>query len=99
MGIIEVTSQELRNKANELQNLNSQFGGKKTDLESKENSLVTMWEGSAKDAFHREFIKDSEKMSTFSHLIEDYVASLNDIATRYAMTEAKNAEIASARSY
>ena len=39
MGYIQVTSRELRNSAGRLQDLNSQFKAKATELAEKETSL------------------------------------------------------------
>lgn len=99
MGYIEVTSMQLRNKAEELMNLNSQFITKKEDLEGKEGSLISMWEGEAKSLFHEAFTRDKEQMDIFIHLIEEYVNALYEIAQRYEEAEQRNMEIASSRSY
>ncbi len=99
MALIEVTSTELRNKAEQLSELNSQFESRKNDLEAKELGLTTMWEGEAKRLFHEAFNNDKEQMNVFIALIRQYVAALLEIAQRYEETEARNAEIAASRSY
>lgn len=99
MAMIQVTSARLRNAAENLQNLNSQFKNKEEALCEKEQSLSQMWEGEAKTAFHSAFVKDSQQMNAFYQLIGQYVQALLEIAARYEQAEARNAEIAAARSY
>lgn len=99
MAMIQVTSVKLRNAAEELQNLNSQFKSKSQELQGKEQSLCQMWEGQAKDAFHNAFIKDSQQMDAFYRLINQYIQALLEIAQRYEQAEARNAQIALSRSY
>ncbi len=99
MSFFEVTSQELRRKAEMLSQLNSQFRSKKTDLEAKEGGLCGMWEGEAKNVFHQAFTRDMTQMDAFYELIIQYVQALLSIARRYEETERRNAEIAAARSY
>ena len=99
MSMFEVTSSELRSKAEALLNLNSQFAAGKSDLEGKEGALISMWEGEAKRLFHDAFLRDCEQMDVFKALIEEYVNALLEIAQRYEEAEKRNAELASARSY
>lgn len=99
MAEIRVTSAELRRKAEELKNLNSQFKTKVGDLTTCEESLASMWEGDAKTAFHAAFNKDKIQWNNFHTLIEQYIVTLNRIAEEYDRKEAMNANIASARKY
>lgn len=99
MALIEVTSTELRNKAEQLSELNMQFENRKNELETQEISLTTMWEGEAKQLFHEAFLQDKEQMNVFIMLIRQYVDALLEIARRYEEAEARNAELAAARSY
>ena len=99
MGYIQVTSRELRNSAQELQSLNSQFRTKAAELTEKETALCGMWEGSARDAFHQAFGRDRQQMDNFHQLIAQYVQVLLEIAARYEEAEARNREIATARNY
>ncbi len=99
MAMIQVTSSRLRSAAENLQNLNSQFKSKTEELWEKEQELAQMWEGQAKDAFHGAFVKDKQQMEAFGQLIVQYVQALLEIALRYEQAEARNAEIAGARSY
>lgn len=99
MGFFQVTASELRRKAETMQSLNRQFGVKSSELEEKEAALCTMWEGQAKEAFHGAFQKDRQQMEAFERLIDRYVQTLLEIATRYEEAEARNAELASSRNY
>lgn len=99
MGYIQVTARELRNNAAELQNLNDQFKAKAGELSEKESALCSMWEGDARDAFHRAFEKDRQQMDAFGQLIGQYIAALLEIAGRYEQAEARNRELATARNY
>lgn len=99
MAFFEVTSRELRNKAENLRGLNGQFRAKCNELDSQEQELCSMWDGQAKEAFHHAFARDKEQMLLFEKLIERYVEVMLEIATRYEEAEARNAEIAASRSY
>ncbi|MBE5881917.1 MAG: WXG100 family type VII secretion target [Lachnospiraceae bacterium] len=99
MAEIKVTVSELRSKAGELRNLNSQFKTKVGELESAEQNLASMWEGDAKTAFHTAFTNDKTQMDNFYNLMEQYIITLENIATEYENKEMANAQIASTRSY
>ena len=85
---IQVTTATLKNKANELKNLNS-----------AESSLNGMWEGEAKDAFHKAFSQDITQMHNFYNAIEQYVQKLEQIAAAYEKAEKKNTSTATTRKY
>ena len=99
MSFFEVTSGEVRNKANQLSELNQQFRTKAVDLSEKEGSLISMWEGDAKMKFHQAFTHDKAQMDTFNQLIDRYVEALLTIAQKYEEAERRAAELASSRSY
>lgn len=99
MAFFQVTPTELRNRAGRLSELNSQFKARETELSEQESSLCGMWEGGAKDTFHQAFIRDRQQMDVFHQLISQYVQALLEIAARYEQAEARNREIAAARSY
>lgn len=99
MAEIRVTSAELRRKAEELRNLNSQFKSKVEELTNCELSLASMWEGDAKTAFHNSFNNDKIQWNNFHTLIEQYIVTLMNIAAEYDNKEAMNANIASSRNY
>ena len=56
MSMIRVTSSRLREAAESLQKLNSQFKNRSEELQGKEKALSQMWEGQAQTAFHGAFL-------------------------------------------
>lgn len=99
MAMIQVTAGKLREAADGLQNLNGQFKNKSTELGEKGQVLCQMWEGQAKTAFQGAFTRDCQQMEAFHQLMNQYIQALLEIAAGYEQAEAKNAEIASMRSY
>lgn len=99
MGLIQVSAAELKAKAGELRNLNSQFKTQVGNLESQEQTLVGMWEGEARDAFNNAFNNDKAQMDNFYNLIEQYCVALENIAAKYDMAEAQNVSTAATRTY
>ena len=99
MAFFQVTPAELRSRAGRISELNSQFKAKETELSEQEASLCGMWEGGAKDTFHQAFTRDRQQMDVFHQLISQYVQALLEIAARYEQADARNREIAAARSY
>ena len=99
MAEIKVTSSEMRAKAEELRNLNSQFKTAITDLETLEGNLATMWEGSAQTAFRNAINSDKIQMNNFYNAIEVYAQRLDEAANAYAQAENANIEIANTRNY
>lgn len=99
MGLIQVSASELKVKAGELRNLNSQFKTQVGNLESQEQALIGMWEGEARDAFNVAFNNDKTQMDNFHNLIEQYCVALENIAAKYEMAESQNLSTASTRTY
>ena len=96
---IQVTTATLKNKANELKNLNSKFKSQVENLNSAESSLNGMWEGDAKNTFHNAFMSDKQQMDNFYSTIELYAQKLEVILAKYVQGEQKNIEIANQRKY
>ena len=99
MAEIMVTASELKSKAGTLKEYNSRFKAQVGNLESQEGRLVGMWEGEARNAFDKAFKSDKAQFDNFYNLIEQYVATLELIAAKYAQAEAQNVSTASTRSY
>lgn len=97
MAAFQVTSSQLKSKATELRNLNSQFKAQVGNLESQEGNLVSMWEGEARNAFDTAFKNDKGWMDNFYNLIEQYCVALETIAAKYDTAEAQNVTTASTR--
>lgn len=99
MAEIKVTSGELKNKATALRQLNTNLKKAVEEMTSNENSLVGMWDGEAKEAFHKAYESDRNQMDTFSQVIEKYCIALENNAAKYEQMEAKSLKLASERSY
>ena len=97
MAEFKVTSNELKAKANELRNLNSQFKSSVEEMTSNEGSLASKWDGDAKEAFRAEFAKDKAQFETFYQTIEQYIVALENIAAEYEAKELQNIATAQAR--
>ena len=97
MALIQVTSQQLRDKAAELRNQNNNVKSQIENLRAQENSLSGMWEGEARESFRNAFQQDIAKMNEFVSAIEQYATALVNIATEYDNAEAKNVSTASSR--
>lgn len=97
MAEIQVTATQLKSKADELRNLNSSFKSQVGNLEGQEQDLVGMWEGEARNEFHKQFGLDKAQFDEFYQLIEKYCEALITIAAKYEQAEAANLALASAR--
>ena len=97
MAEFTVNGTELESRAAELKTLNASFLNMVKDLEAQESALLNMWEGEAKDAFHKAFMSDKTQMTNFYNAIEKYVAVLQSAAAHYNSAEVKNIEIATTR--
>lgn len=99
MAEFSVTTSNLRQKAEELSNLNQQFMSQVNTLEETENSLNGMWEGEARQTFHTAFQSDITQMHNFYNAIAQYVQAIENSAVNYENAENKNIELASNRTY
>ena len=99
MAEFSVTLNELKNKADTLEQYNGQFLQQVVKLEETEGALNGMWEGDARKAFHNAFRSDVTQMRSFNNAITAYVGALRTIFTQYSNAEAKNVEVANTRSY
>ena len=103
MAEFTVTSNQVRAKEGELQNLNSSYKQKIDSLEQIVKGLDGMWEGDAHDAFKSSFAKDAafekDKVNlwNFYNAIEKYCQTLLEIAQNYEKAEAKNVQTASGK--
>ena len=99
MAFFQVTANELIAKADELEQLNSNFKTEVAGLEETEIALKNQWVGQANEAFHQAFTNDKTQMEAFNRLITEYVNTLRNVAKQYIQAEAKNMDLASKRSY
>ena len=99
MSFIQVTAEELKNKATELQGLNGRFQAEIENLMNCQSNLNTMWEGEAKETFNQAFMKDKVNMDNFKSAIDQYIQALMVIASRYEEAEKRNVNTAGTRAY
>ena len=97
MAEIKVTPKELRNKAQELQNLNKQFRTEVEKMVGYRTQLDSMWDGEARLAFDKAFDTDKAKWETFAKNIDDYVQKMLETAETYETAEQNNLQTASTR--
>lgn len=97
MPMFRVTSRMLRQKAQELQQLNSQFKNYVGGLVSQEASLATMWEGEAQKAFRTAFNNDRQQFDQFHEGIKQYIQALLNAAEQYEKAETANVTTAQTR--
>lgn len=99
MAEIKVTPQELKSKADELQNLNRQFRSEVEKMSGYEAELSGMWDGEAKEAFRKAFNDDKGKWERFAINIDKYILALRENASQYETAERMAVNTASNRSY
>lgn len=89
---------QIRQKASQLEQLNGQFSQAVNALVESEASLASMWEGDAQKSFREAFNNDRQQFEEFFKGIGKYVQALRDAADNYDKAESKNVELAKARS-
>lgn len=99
MSFYQVTSAQLRARAEEMRGLNARFKSQEESLRASEQNLKSMWEGEANENFHNAFMRDASQMDAFYEAIGQYIEALLVIAQRYEIAERKNAEMAATRTY
>ncbi|MBR4763838.1 MAG: WXG100 family type VII secretion target [Lachnospiraceae bacterium] len=99
MAEFNVTLEQLKSIAEQLEQKNQQFKSQADGLNETFAALNTMWEGDAKTDYQTEFQKDQVQMQNFYNNICCYVNALNMIITAYQEAENKNIELAVTRIY
>lgn len=99
MSFYQISSTDLRNNSEQLVDLNHKLKSEKDVLVTNEQALMSMWEGDAKESFHREFVRDIGQMEAFSEVISSYCLAMDYIADRYESAESKNLNMANTRTY
>lgn len=97
MSMFRVSSSELRQKADQLEQMNAQFKSAVEALANQEQSLATMWEGEAQKAFRTAFNNDRQQFMNFYNGITKYIEALRAAAAQYDQAEAKNLSTAQTR--
>ena len=91
---ILVITNAIRNKADELQQMNQQLTKALEELSNQEQTLASQWEGDAQQAFRTSFQQDMQKFQEFIKGISAYATALNTIAKEYDNAEDKNVQVA-----
>ena len=91
---ILVSTNALRNKADELQQMNQQLTKALEELSNQEQTLASQWEGDAQQAFRTSFQQDMQKFQEFIKGITAYATAQNTIAKEYDNAEDKNVQVA-----
>lgn len=99
MAEILLSSAELRQRASALRHDSRHFESGIRELEGKEQSLHSSWDGEAKSAFHRAVESDVRQMQEFAREIERYAQTLEEIAQEYERAEHQNLEVARRRTW
>lgn len=99
MAFLEVTSGQLRKRAQELAELNSRLMREIEALKEGELRLNNMWEGQANAQFHTAFLRNEGQMKEFYRAILQYANALFVIAARYEEAEAHNMQTAGKKHY
>lgn len=95
--MVRITPAQVRQKASELRDINAQFKTKAESLSASEEKLAAKWEGDAKAAFRASFQKDRGNMDNFYKAVEQYCATLENIAIMMDNADRQSAEIAAQR--
>jgi len=99
MGLIRVTSNELRSTASQLRDLNTRLQAEAERFMEGATALGATWEGDTKQAFMNATSRDKQQMDNFVGLIERYVITIEEIARKYDAAESENTQIATSRAY
>lgn len=91
---ILVSTNTLRKKADELQQMNQQLIKALEELSSQEQTLASQWEGDAQQAFRTSFQQDMQKFQEFVKGISEYATALITIAKEYDIAEDRNVQVA-----
>lgn len=94
MAQFTVNASKLKETANQLNTLASQFKSGVEELRSQENILNNQWEGEANDTFHKSFQSDARQFDEFYNGILNYIKALEQAAEEYERVENTNRNIA-----
>ena len=90
MSMFRVSSSELRQKAEQLEQMNTQFKSAVESLGNQEQSLAAMWEGEAQKAYASRFKALDGDMAQIQLKINEHVTDLNEMAETYKRAETFN---------
>ena len=87
----------IRSKADELEQLLSQFKNEVTGLRDDNTTLGQQWEGDARTTFNQQFLLDAEKFDAFAQGIAQFIQQLRKNAEDLDYIERVNENIAANR--
>ena len=95
MPMIQVDLNRLRSDTQQLYDLLQNYCGQLKKLEETEQTLNTMWCGTAHDGFDKMFAESVAQMTRFAEAVDRFAVSAQEAQKRYARAEMKATAIAS----
>ena len=89
-GIIKVSTEQLRNTANEFSGLGQQVSSLTSEMVSLVTGLSSGYEGEAAQAYINKFRGLEDVIQKINRMIQEHVTDLNDMAQRYDQAEQSN---------
>ena len=89
-GIIKVSTEQLRNTANEFSGLGQQVSSLPSEMVSLVAGLSSGYEGEAAQAYINKFRGLEDDIQKINRMIQEHVTDLNDMAQRYDQAEQNN---------
>ena len=89
-GIIKVSTEQLRNTANEFSGLGQQVSSLTSEMVSLVAGLSSGYEGEAAQAYINKFRGLEDDIQKINRMSQEHVTDLNDMAQRYDQAEQNN---------
>lgn len=89
-GIIKVSTEQLRNTANDFSGLGQQVSSLTSEMVSLVTGLSSGYEGEAAQAYISKFRGLEDDIQKINRMIQEHVTDLNDMAQRYDQAEQSN---------
>ena len=89
-GIIKVSTEQLRNTANEFSGLGQQVSSLTSEMVSLVAGLSSGYEGETAQAYINKFRGLEDDIQKINRMIQEHVTDLNDMAQRYDQAEQNN---------
>lgn len=99
MSTFNVTASELQSAISTLQEDNTQFRSRLSELLNKQQELAGQWQGDANTAFNNAFNSDKGQWDSFASLVDQYIQALQEILKIYETAESTNTMTAQNRTY
>lgn len=87
MAKIELSTESMRNAANEFANKIDEWNGMKEEIWALLADLDAMWDGDANDAFNALIAEDEPKFAKLLEMMTTYKDAINSAAQKYEETE------------